>query len=502
KEEKDKMLFCGIDVGTSGVKAVIFDEKGEMAATAFLAYVLDLKSDGTRELNACDIWEKTKQVVGMAVAQSKGDICAIAVSSFGEAFVMLDKDDHELNDVMIYTDRRGEKEYFEAMQKSSDLEIARICGLPPSTTYSISKILYLKHNFLQLYEKADKILLIEDYINYKLCGYAVTDGSVACRTMLFDVHKREWSEILMNKFGIDKNKFSKPMMTGEKVGPILPNIAKELGLLQDVQIVVGGHDQPMSAMGAGVRKNTTVCSMGTSECMTPVFDRAIDPNITLKTSLSSEPAWEKGKFSTLAYNPTSGLLIKWFFDVFAADFKETPYALFEKNMPQNPTKIFVQPYLMGSGPPYMDFRARFGLVGADIGTSRYELYKAVLEGLALDQRLSYEILRDQGVQIDTIICVGGGSKSLPWLQAKADVMQVCVSTLKCKEAGALGCAIACAVAMGAYESFEQAGEQMSAIASTIEPNVQNKKFYDEKFSVYKNLHSDLKTVCDFVSSWA
>ena len=491
------MKFCGLDVGTSGPKAVIFDENGVQCTTSFRPYDLALKSDGTRTLDASDIWEKAKIVLGEASRQAEGKIDALAVSSFGEAFVCIDEADREISEVMIYTDRRGEREYFEAMKQSSNLEIAQICGLPPSTTYSISKMLHIKYNLPDIYEKTKKMLLIEDYINYKLTGSAIGDYSVACRTMLFDVHQREWSALLLQKFGIDRAKLSDTVATGTVIGSVLRSVAQETGLPQHTKVVAGGHDQPMAALGAGIRKNSTVCSMGTSECMTPVFDGALPAEITLKSSMSSEPMWEKNKFCSLAYNATSGLAIKWFFDTYASEFEKPPYSLFEQHMPSDPTRLFIQPYLMGTGTPYNDHRARFALIGSDAGTTKYDIYKSIMEGLELDQRLNFELLREQGVSIESIVSVGGGAGSKPWMQIKADIMQVPVSTLQCKEAGALGCVVACGYALGCYSSMEEAGQIMSHIESTVEPNRQNRALYDEKFDLYQHLHSDLQKYCEF-----
>ncbi len=493
------MYFCGLDVGTSGVKAVIFDTKGNIIRTAYREYNLELKSDGTREIRAQEIWHNTKEVLKEAICEFT-QVKTIAVSTFGEAFIPIDKDGNELSEVMIYTDRRGESEYFDAMKKTSDEEIAQICGLPPSPTFSVSKLLYIKHNLPKIYDDTKHFLLIGDYITYKLGGYCTTPTSLACRTMLFDVNKKQWSNHLLNKFEIDIEKLSTTTDTGTKLGKIRSSIATELNINKEIEIIAGGHDQPMSAIGIGFAPKTTVCSMGTSECMTPVFEGTLNPEITLKSSLSSELIFGN-KYCTLAYNATSGLLIKWFFDNYAHEYEKPPYKLFEENLKQTPSTIMVQPYLMGSGTPYMDHKALFALIGADIGTNRYDVYKGVIEGLCLDQRLNYEVIKSQKIDIESLVCVGGASKNKAWLQAKADIMQVSVHTLKCSEAGALGCAIMGAVALGEYKDIEQAGENMCERVDTIEPNKANKAFYDEKFQLYKTLHKDAEKYCNFAYSY-
>lgn len=485
------MHFCGLDIGTSGVKAVVFDERGSQKASAHFEYAVSFEADGTRVLSAAELWNKTKLALGKVAQEMGGKIDALSVDTFGEAFVMLDENDNVLHDIMIYTDRRGEDAYYKAMEQSSDEEIAKICGLPASPTYSISKVLYLKQQRSELYAKAKRILLIEDYMNYMLCGRAVVDYSAAARTMFFDVNELQWSNTLVEKFGIDIPLFSEPVKTGTVAGELLGSVAKELGICAGMKIVVGGHDQTICAIGSGLREGATVCGMGTSECITPIFDGMLDAGFIEKNGFPCEPVWEEGKYCTMAYNPSCGLMVQWFFQNFAAAEMaaegKAPYALFEKNFPQEPTRLMVQPYLVGSGTPSLDVNARMGITGIGLGTTRFHIYRAVLEGMCLDQKLNMEMLAAQDIAIKRLVCVGGGANSMPWLQVKADVLQTPISTLKVNEAGALGCAIVCAYAMGVYGSIQQAAAEMSQIDKNIEPNVKNKQFYAEKFALYRNL---------------
>jgi len=490
------MYFCGLDVGTSGVKAVVFDEMGDIKANCFLAYDLELRSDGTRDLLASQIWDKTKSVLKQAAKECPG-ISALAVSSFGEAFVAIDKDGNDLCEVMLLTDRRGEKEFYAAKANTTDERIAELIGVPPSTMYSLPKILYLKEQRSEVYKNAYKLLLIEDFIYYKLSGLTYTDYSLAGRTMLFDINTLSWSKEMMDVFGVDENKFSTPVCAGTIIGEISDGIASELGMDKNLKLVMGGHDQPIHALGAGDVPGQMVCSMGTSECVTPVFDKRLSKEITLKRSLPTEPFVQQGKYCTLAFNVTSGLLVKWFFDTFEKG--EQKYAEYEANAPAGVSRLFVQPYLMGSATPYFDPADRYAVIGADLGTTTYEIYKASIEGLCLDQRLNIEYLKEEGMHYNTLICAGGGSKSPLWLQTKANVLQMQVKTLKGKEMGALGCAVLCAVALGVYKDAGEAGNIMCHTDKIYYPDASLKDAYDEKFMLYKDLKNDLKKYSDYAS---
>ena len=487
------MLFCGLDVGTTGVKAFIFDEKGTPVFNTFRIYKIDVLPDGTRLLKADELWQKTLECFSEAVKNSPSEIAAVCADSFGEAFVALDAEDKIICDPMLFTDRWGEKEYFEAEKKTSAAEIAHTCALPLSPSYSLSKILYLREQRPDIYKRIVKILLIQDFINFMLCGECAADYSTAGRTMLFDVRSCLWSDELFSRFELDRKHFSNPLPMGTIAGTLRKNLADELGIKGTVKVVVGGHDQPVNAIGAGLKPGYVVNSMGTSECITPLTDSVLPENFIVTRGIPSELLWEKGRFCCLAYNPTSGLLVQWFSSLFG-DGPEFSPAEFDRKIPDKPTTIMIQPYLMGSGTPYMDSGDRLAFTGIDYGTTRYDLYRAVLEGLVMDQLLNIAILKEQKIAVEHLIAVGGGSKSRPWLRIKADILQIPVSTLTVKEAGALGCAVLCAAAAGVYNSIEEAAAAMSHTGDTIMPNAAYSAFYKDKFEIYKQLNAHLKEI--------
>jgi xylulokinase len=469
----------------------VFDEKGNHITGAYRAYTMRVTSDGTRLLEARELWDKTKEVFAEAAAKTGGKLDALCADSFGEAFVAINAAGEVICDPMLFTDRWGEKEYFEAEKKTGPREIAEICGLPLSPSYTLSKVLYLREQRPEIYEKIDKIVMIQDFIGYMFCGRQAVDYSAACRTMFFDVRQAKWSDTLMAKFGLEKRHYSDPVPMGTVIGTLRKELARELGIAGELKVVVGGHDQPVNAIGAGLRDGYAVCSMGTSECITPFTGAILPADFIAHKGIPSEPLWEKGKFCCLAYNQTSGLLVQWFANTFSGD-PETSLAFFDQNVPPAPTKIMVQPYLMGSGTPYMDSGARLAITGMDYGTTKFDIYRAILEGLVLDQRLNMSVLAEQKVVVRHLIAVGGGSKSRPWLQIKADILQIPVSTLKVKEAGALGCAVLCAAAAGVYGSVAEAAGNMSSISDTIEPDSKHRDFYGEKFDVYRRLHDHVR----------
>jgi xylulokinase len=154
---------------------------------------------------------------------------------------------------------------------------------------------------------------------------------------------------------------------------------------------------------------------------------------------------------------------------------------------------------MGSGTPYMDSKARLAMTGIDYGATKFDIYRAILEGLVLDQKLNLSVLAEQDVSVRRLSAVGGGSRSKAWLKLKADILEIPVNTLKVKEAGALGAAVLCASALGVYSSLEEGAGEMSAVETTLEPDLSRRDFYAEKFERYRELHDHVKRESEFAA---
>ena len=240
------MKIGGIDVGTTGCKISVYNELGELLGKAYEEYAVSRKT-GEHEIDAETVFESVKSVIKKVVSEV-GNIDAIGVTTFGETFVMLDENDKALFPSMLYTDTRGsaEAESFDAKR------VAEIAGVKPHSMYSLPKMMWIKNNHPEVYEKAKRILLFEDYIVYMLSGKAQIDRSLAARTMGLDIRSCKWSRELFDFAGIDVNKMSEVVSSGSVARKIKEDIGKELGLSGTV-IVNGCHDQVAAALGSGIR---------------------------------------------------------------------------------------------------------------------------------------------------------------------------------------------------------------------------------------------------------
>lgn len=495
------MNYVGLDIGTTGCKATVIDENGKDVSYAYSEYSLIMPKPGYMELNAQVVWHSVKKVLS-DVSRIIKDIKAIAIASFGESFVALDKKDRVIGNSILFSDIRGAEETKDILNKIDDIELFSISGMPINSMYTLNKLLWVKKNDLGSYMQIDKIMLFGDFIYYMLSGERVIDYSLASRTLLYDYVKKDWSTKLLNMFDIDKNKLSKPKPTGSVIGKVSSMIADELGLNKDILIITGGHDQICAALGAGVlRSGQCVDGIGTAECLTTMIEHYRNQEYMRENNYCIEPYAVDARFVTLAFNNTAASLLKWYRNVMeyerqmiAKSKKQDIFKLIESDCPKSISNIFVLPHFAGSGTPYMDERSRGAILGLSLNSTRGEIYKACLESLSLEMKINIDLFSKMGTKVKEILCVGGASRSELLLQIKADILGVPIKKMAIAESGTMGLAMLCAKACGDYDSFEEASSKMIRISKVFYPDMEKNKTYDEKYHVYKNIFKNIKNI--------
>lgn len=497
------MCLMGIDIGTSGCKATIIDFEGNIKGQAYKEYSLITPFMGWQEIDSNLVWTSVKEVIVKSVSQNKGEeITAISVSSFGEAVTPIDQKGNVLSNSIIYIDIRGKDQAKYLEDRLGYGKILGITGASVHPMYSINKIMWIKQNLPEVYKNTWKFLLFADFILFKLGSKPHTDYSLAARTMAFDVINKKWSSEILDCAGIDENKFGEPVQAGTIVGQIANSVARNLGLSQNVLLVAGGHDQPCAALGAGVIKSDlAVDGLGTTECITPTFNRPVISEIMARSSFACVPHVIKDMYVTYAFTFTSGSMLKWYRDNFGAAYKLEAEALginiydyLIEKASKVPADIFVLPHFAGAATPYMDTAAKGAIVGLNINTKAEEIIKAILEGITFEMMVNIEKLGDAGVKVEEMRVVGGLAKSDTFLQLKADMMGKKVTTLKVSEAGTLGVAILAGTASGAYKSLEDAVEILVKKKKEFYPDKKLHEVYIEKFQTYKRIYPAVKNI--------
>lgn len=491
------MFLAGLDIGTTGCKLSVFQMDGQLLGSVYRDYPVQ-RSRSAHEVDASAIWTAVEELIVQGAKEYPG-IAGIGVTSFGESFVLLDERDEPLLPVMLYTDPRGEEQASRLVELVGKETIVSVTGLNPHSMYSLPKIMWVKETLPDVYARVKRIMLMEDYVVYKLTGKAQIDYSLATRTMAFDIQNLCWSKTVCDAAGIDPDLFSRLVPTGTSAGQVKKALTEALGLWEGTIVVSVSHDQVAAVIGSGVfDENRTVDGAGTVQCTTPVF-HSYDPAKMAENNYCIVPFIKEGSYVTYAFSYTGGALVKWFVDNLAGDAKQdakargvSVYDELEDCTQEGPTGILVLPHFAGAATPAMDAGSKGAIVGLTLSHTQKDLYRAVMEGVCYEMRLNQELLGGCGVAVAPLHATGGGAKSRVWMQMKADVLNVPVTALTTAEAGATGSAMLVGVALGLYPSLEAAAEKMVKVREVFQPRTQIHEQYEAVYQRYKKLYEAVR----------
>lgn len=491
------MECIGLDVGTSGVKASLFDETGRELAYHRVPYGFSNTDGGTRELDAERVWQAALSCLG-SVAKA-GAPASVTVSSLGEAIVPVDEDGKPLCPGITGTDIRGSAELEELKEKVGADRLIEITGQNLSVIYSANKILWLMRHRPALYERAYRILTFQDYVIFRLCKEAVIDRSMACRTMLMDQVDADWSEELLKLTGIDRKKLSRIVPAGTVAGVVREDLRTALSLPAGVKVVAGTHDHICNALGCGVL-DPGDCSntVGTTEGLTAVLEKEwLTADQIARCSISKEPFAVPGLYNTVAWSNTSGVLLRWFALQMA---QEKPpeqllqtFSMLNERMQQEPTGLLVLPHFSGAATPWMDERSKGAVIGLTLDTRREDLYKAIMEGANYELKLILECLEEAGLKTLRVVS-SGGAATPKLLQIKADILGLCIDTVENENTGTMGSAMLGAVAVGGFDSLKEAAAAMVKPGRRYEPDPHRSAVYRERMAAYRSLYPAVREI--------
>lgn len=481
--------YLSIDVGTTCCKCQLFSSNGEILK--YLSKEYEIKYiDNEPYVNVDAIKENLFSMI--KEISNSFDISSICVSSIGESFVLLDEQDNILFYPMLFADTRGEEEANE-IEKVVDLQrFFEKTGTIPQPYFSVTRLLYIKKHHPELYQKAHKILLMCDYIGYVLTGERMIDYSLASRTGILNIEERQFDTEICQKLGINPSLFSNVMPMGSIVGNIKESIKKTLGLKNDVVVVLGSHDQICNAIGCGcLHAGEATDGLGTAECITTIFDSKSNDVRMGQEGYVIVPYIKKGLYCTYIFNSACNSITNWFKNEIK-DNKQNFFNEMEEKMDDSINDLYCLPYFAGSLIPHQDSGAKGAFIGISTSTKDYELYKSILEGLCMEMRFEVENGKKFGIFINSLICTGGGSLSKKRLQMKADIQNVNVSTLRSQEGGLCGCAIVQAVAMKAFNSYEEALPTFVKVVDSYQPRQDKHLAYEPKYQKYIKIYKNIK----------
>ncbi len=495
------MPLTGLDLGTTGCKAVVFDPDGRMRARAFREYGVVCDAPAKAEQDAEQVWALAKDALREAVATSGArDARALSVSVQGDAIIPVDREFRALHPAILGMDYRSAPQARRCAELFGEFELFQRTGMRPHPINSLTKVLLLRELAPAVFEQAWKIVTYADFILGKLGADAVMDWTMASRTMALDLAAGEWSREIHERLGLRADLWSRVVPSGQVVGTLRPALANELGLRRDLALVTGGHDQTCAALGAGVvRPGRGVVSTGTAEVLSTAFDRPVLSRAMFDGFYPCYRHVKDGMFFTFGLNHSGGIALRWWRDQFgAAELAEAqargldPYTVIDEHLPVEPAPVLVLPHFTGRGTPTCDLTARGVIAGLTLGTTRHEVAKALLEGLCFELRANLEAWQSAGLHVTELVAVGGGAKSARWLQLKADVLDRPIRTLRCHEAACLGAALLAGTAIGVYRALDE------AVAATVVPDREyvpspnRAAHYRERAALYEQLAAALR----------
>jgi xylulokinase len=496
------MSYLGLDIGSTGCKALVFNDAGRELSSAYREYPVLSPREGWAEIDSRRVIDLCCQVVRQAARGAGRDrVRGLCVSSQGEAFTPVGPKGEILGNAMLSFDTRSSEVMRSFGAKFGLRRLYRITGHTAHPMFTLFKLLWLKRHRRGIWAKTPRFHCFEDLFHLKLGLEPAISWPMAGRTMLFDVQRHAWDAHILRAAGIRGTQLPRTLPAGAKVGIIPAARARSLGLPPGVVVAAGGHDQTCAALGAGITSpGKAIYATGTTECICPAFARARFGEELFSSNLCTYDYTVKGMYTTVAFSLTGGNILQWFRDQWgseevreAARRRISPYRVILSRMPPNPTHLMVLPYFTPTGTPHFDPSATGAILGLRLTTTRGEVLRALLEGVAFEIRLNIEILERSGSPIRRLLASGGGSRSKAWTQLKADVIGKPITTVKVSETGCLGAAILARHAVTGVP-LKRLARMMVKTGKVIRPRAQDTAYYRKRFVIYKQLYPKLRDI--------
>jgi len=489
--------LIGIDIGTTAVKSVLFDDEGHLIRSSSREYQTMFLQEGYVEQDPEVLWHETLNTLKELTAEStqaERAVSAIAVSSQAPTLLPLDAAGQPIRNAVIWMDRRSDKQCNELRASIGQDTIFHITGNSPDPYYTLPKLLWYRENEKENFEKTASLLQINGYINFRLTGELSIDRSHAGLTELYDIRRQTWSETLFSALELSTDLFPPIRDPYAVIGRVKHALSEEIGFTKPPLVTAGTVDGTAAALESGTVSPGTVCEMtGTSTVLlSAVAGIATNPHLTFLAHAVNGINLLIGTMSS------TGAGLKWFRDEMglaecnaAKLLCRDPYQIMDEEvegLPDGPSGLIYLPYLMGERSPIWNSAARAVFFGISAKTKRPHMIKAILEGAALGLLHNIEELRSSSIDISEIRSVGGGSRSAVWNQIKADVTGIPILLPNTATGAPFGDALIAGYAAGCFSDMREAADKQVTIKQTFAPDAHNTALYRELFEIYKDIY--------------
>src|SRR5664280_2066712 len=478
-------VLVGIDVGTTGVKAIAVSTSGDVVGRAEVGYELQTPQPGWAEQDPEDWWQASELALASLETQLEESAGAAAIAGIGlsgqmHGLVALDSDDRVLRPAILWNDQRTGEECAE-IERTLGLErLIELTGNRALPGFTAPKLLWLRRHEPDVYARIRHVLLPKDYVRLRLCGELAIDAADASGTLLFDVARRAWSEEVLQVLEIPPEWLPRVLESPQVSGQTR----------EGVPVAAGAGDQQAGALGVGVvRPGLLSLVLGTSGVVFAALDRyTCDPKARLHVFCHAVPeTWE-----AMGVMLSAAGSLRWFRDALAPNSGYDELTAEAARWKPGAQGLSFLPYLQGERTPHADPHARGAFVGLSLVHDRGALVRAVLEGVAYGLRDSLELLRELGVAPESARVSGGGVRSGLWLEIVASVLGLPLDLTAVEEGAAFGAALLGGLAAGAFADAEEAVSSCVSVRDRVEPNPDWQETYERGYARFRTLYPALR----------
>lgn len=486
-------LLLGIDISTTGAKALLIDPEGRVVSHATTPLSLSTPRSLWSEQNPKDWWEGIRRSIRQALsAEGVGtdQIVAIGLTGQMHGLVLLDEHGEVLRPAILWNDQRTAEQCDEIRDRIGKERLIQITGNDALTGFTAPKILWVQQHEPEVYARMRQILLPKDYIRYKLTGEYASDRAGGSGTILFDLKTRTWSGEILTALDIPASALPPTYEGSEVTGRISHEAATDTGLLAGTPVVGGGGDQAAQAAGVGaVQPGIIALTLGTSGVVFATTESPlIEPDGRLHAFCHAVP----GRWHFMGVMLSAAGSLQWYRDNLVPDLDFEQLVLEAVDMRPGSEGLFFLPYLSGERTPYPDPLARGAWVGLTVRHERPHLTRAVLEGVSFGIKDSFTLFQEAGLsEIEQVRISGGGARSEIWRQIMADVLNVELVTVNTSEGAAFGAALLAAVGSGLYEDVQDACQSMIQVTGRTVPDADNAAAYRDYYIIYRDIYPAL-----------
>lgn len=483
-------LYIGIDLGTSAVKLLLMDEAGQVKNVVSREYPLEFPQPGWSQQNPED-WRKAvlDGIPDLLTGFDPKTVAGIGCGGQMHGLVVLDRDDQVIRPAILWNDGRTARQVDYLNNVIGKERLSAWTANIAFAGFTAPKILWMRENEPENFARIAKIMLPKDYVNYILTGVHACDYSDASGTLLLDVKNKRWSREMLDICGVRETQMPRLFESYQCIGTVRPDIARALGLGDNVKVAAGAGDNAAAAVGTGVVGDGGCnISLGTSGT---VFISSENFGVDRHNALHAF-AHADGGYHLMGCMLSAASCNKWLMeDIYKTnDYSAEQAPITEDRLGEN--HVFFLPYLMGERSPINDTNARGTFLGMTMDTTRADLTQAVLEGVAFAIRDSVEVARSLGIDIRSSKICGGGARSPLWKKMIANILNVELECLECEQGPGMGGAMLAMVACGAYETVQAACDAIVRVASRVTPEPELAARYEKRYRQFQKIYPACK----------